>query len=575
MLILKVLKSRGFLTLLAVATLASTLLGQENLPSRFDLFTGYSWLHPGYQTYVPNVQENIDKGFTVSGAYFFNRNIGLDIDSGNHYGCCCPRIFTVEAGPIVRFPAGRVTPFVHALAGLHRMELRPPFGDDNHYGVIAGGGVDVRIMRHVSVRLFQADYEYAQHNYGLLQPKLSGVRLSTGLVWQFGSVGKPVPVTAACSVQATSVFVGESVTASAIGYNFRREVRYDWSGTGVKVSGSSSSTQVDTAGLAPGSYQVTANLSDGSRGGVASCSASFAVKQPNPPVISCSSDPAVVQFGGTSIIISNASSPDGRRLTYSYTASAGNIVGNNTTATLDSNGAQPGMITVTCNAGDDRNPPLVASSTTTVNVLAPPPPAPTAEFIAREKRLALHSVYFATARPTVEHPDGGLLSSQENTLTALASDFKTYLQSKPDASLTLEGHADPRGSNEYNQALTERRVDRVKHFLVEQGVPEASIQTKAFGKQENLTDNEVKDAIGRNPELSTEERQKVLNNMRVIILASNRRVDITLNNGATSQESVREYPFNAADSLTLLDTRGGTKKDPAPSAKKRGDPKQE
>jgi outer membrane protein OmpA-like peptidoglycan-associated protein len=138
-------------------------------------------------------------------------------------------------------------------------------------------------------------------------------------------------------------------------------------------------------------------------------------------------------------------------------------------------------------------------------------------------------------------------------LTALASDFLVYLQVKPDARLTLEGHADPRGSVEYNQALSERRVDRVKRFLVGQGVPDANIQTKAFGQQRNLTDAQVKAAVERNPELSPEDRQRVLKNMRTIILASNRRVDITLNHaGAQSQESVRQYPFNAADSLTLI-----------------------
>ena len=153
----------------------------------------------------------------------------------------------------------------------------------------------------------------------------------------------------------------------------------------------------------------------------------------------------------------------------------------------------------------------------------------------------------------LENPDAGLLASQEKTLTALASDFLIYLQSKPDARLTLEGHADPRGSVEYNQALSQRRVDRVKGFLVALGVPAANIQTKAFGEQENLTDRQVKDAVERNPELSPEDRQKVLKNMRMIILASNRRVDITLSNvGQASQQSVREYPFNAADSLTLL-----------------------
>jgi outer membrane protein OmpA-like peptidoglycan-associated protein len=271
-------------------------------------------------------------------------------------------------------------------------------------------------------------------------------------------------------------------------------------------------------------------------------------------------------MGGTSTISSNASSPDGRRLTYSYSTSTGSITGNNATATLNSTGVQPGTITVTCNVSDDRNPALTASSTTTVNVQAPPRP----DVSAIEKRLALHSVYFATAKPTQENPDGGLLPSQEKTLTALAGDFQTYLQSKPDAHLTLEGHCDPRGSVEYNQALSERRVGRTQRFLVAQGIPEASIQTKAFGKQQNLTDAEVEDAVEQNPELSSEDRQRVLKNMRTIILASNRRVDVTLNiPGQESQQSVRQYPFNATDSLTLLDTSGGTKKAARPPAKKK------
>ena len=126
---------------------------------------------------------------------------------------------------------------------------------------------------------------------------------------------------------------------------------------------------------------------------------------------------------------------------------------------------------------------------------------------------------------------------------------------------------------EYNQGLSERRVDRVKRFLVEQGIPAANIQTKAFGKQENLTDAQVKDAVERNSELSSEDRQRMLNHMRTIILASNRRVDITLSNaGQASQESVRQYPFNAADSLTLLKEEQ-TKKTTAPVAKKKANPK--
>src|SRR5260370_42573625 len=69
----------------------------------------------------------------------------------------------------------------------------------------------------------------------------------------------------------------------------------------------------------------------------------------------------------------------------------------------------------------------------------PPPPPPNPEIVELESRLALHSIYFPTAMPPIKNPNGGLLASQRQTLVALASDFKKYLQSKPDAHLILEG----------------------------------------------------------------------------------------------------------------------------------------
>ena len=477
-------------------------------------------------------------------------------------------------GPKVTFRSAHFSPFLEALVGDHRL-MPDAFHDIDKLGFMFGGGLDFNVSRHVALRLPRVDYVMSSYRYGPSattgSTDLRGIRAQAGLVFTWGGERTVTPPSAVCSVQPAEVFAGEPVTATAAGSNFnpKRTVVYKWSGSGVKPGEAGASTQIDTTGLQPGPYQVTASLSDGSKNGVASCSARFTVKEARPPVISCSSDPASVPMGGTSTISSNASSPDGRRLTYSYTTSAGNIAGNTSTATLDTGGAQPGTITVTCNVGDDRNPPLMASSSTTVNLQAPLPPTPTPDVAAIERRLALHSVYFATAKPTLENPEAGLLASQEKTLNALASDFKTYLQSKPDARLTLEGHADPRGSVEYNQGLSERRVDRVKRFLVEQGVPAANIQTKAFGKQENLTDAQVKDAVERNPELSPADRQRVLNNMRTIILASNRRVDVTLSNaGQASQESVRQYPFNAADSLTLL-KEAQRRKTTGPVAKKR------
>jgi outer membrane protein OmpA-like peptidoglycan-associated protein len=238
-----------------------------------------------------------------------------------------------------------------------------------------------------------------------------------------------------------------------------------------------------------------------------------------------------------------------------WSASGGSVSsGSGNTAVLNTTGASPGPITVSANCNDSRG----LNTPATAQVLVENPPQPSPEFIQLEHRLALHSIYFPTDQPRIENPNGGLLASQEQTLKSLADDFKNYLETKPDAHLILAGHADPRGTAEYNQALSERRVERTKRFLIEHGVPESKLETQALGEQQNLTEDQVKDAVEKNPELTSEQRQKVLANLRTILLASNRRVDVTLS--TTGQQSIREYPFNAADSLTLLQQEGTKKK---------------
>jgi outer membrane protein OmpA-like peptidoglycan-associated protein len=559
--------------------LSAVAAAQDQPVPKLELFGGYSLLDPNatFHGQLPDALQPLScrlktnpRGVGASATYNFNHWFGLTADASTHWGSGESTLaeklknagFTnYSFGPKLTYRFHSLAPFIECLVGDHRL-MPEAFHNINKLGFMFGGGIDAKLYKHVAFRLIRADFVMSSYQYGPVattpSTDIRGVRLQTGFVFSFGG-GAPVetPPSATSTVQPAEVFAGESVTASATGAHFdpKRTVRYSWNGKGVKVEGTEASTQIDTTGLEPGAYPVTATLNDGSKNGVASTTASFSVKTPHPPVIFCSPDSSSVRTGATANINANASSPDGRRLTYSYTASAGNISGNTSTATLDSTGAQPGTITVTCNVSDDRTPALTASALATVNVQPPPPPVRSPEIIAIEKRLAIHSVYFATARPREENPDGGLLPSQEKTLTVLAADFQIYLKTTPDATLTLEGHADPRGSVEYNQALSERRVDRAKQFLVAQGVPADNIKTKAFGEQQNLTDAQVKAAVERNPELTTEERQRVLSNTATIILASNRRVDITLGNtGQGTQESVREYPFNASDSLSLLDT---------------------
>ncbi|MGH9406944.1 MAG: OmpA family protein [Terriglobia bacterium] len=65
--------------------------------------------------------------------------------------------------------------------------------------------------------------------------------------------------------------------------------------------------------------------------------------------------------------------------------------------------------------------------------------------------------------------------------TALTHDAD-YLKSHPDTKVRIGGYCDQRGSEEYNLGLGERRADAAKQFLVNLGIPEASIATVSFGK---------------------------------------------------------------------------------------------
>ena len=167
------------------------------------------------------------------------------------------------------------------------------------------------------------------------------------------------------------------------------------------------------------------------------------------------------------------------------------------------------------------------------------------------------SVYFPTDRPRSIKSDAALLDSEKETLKSIADAFHQYLGYQPDARLVLSGHADKRGPQAYNQPLSERRAALAKKFLVEQGIPEGDIETQAFGKEQNLTADQVKQNVEQNPNLNTEDQQKALQKMQTIVLAYNRRVDITLK--PTGQESAHEYPFKSQDFAMLIDRNGPTR----------------
>jgi OmpA family/PKD domain len=579
----------GLLTVLSVFLISSPGLTQSDSNPKYDVFVGYQWLHPGGTVPAPTSDPtnptsysvpDMSKGFGSAFTYNIDPHWGGEFDFGQNWGSSNYET-TGSVGPRFIWRTDDANYFLHSLVSLNRVNVNGLNGN-NGVGAILGGGMDLPLRKRLAWRLFQVDYVWARHNYAdfaapefpdLRRPSFEGIRLRTGLVFSWGGTPSVAPA-ASCSAQPSEVFVGEPVTATVIASNFnpKHTLTYVWNpSSGGQVIGKDTTAQIDTTSAAPGTYTVTAHVTDAKEknNNEASCSASFTVKPlppKNPPTMSVSANPTSLPAGGTVNLAANCTSPDGVSVSVaSWTASGGAVSGSGASATLNTTGAAPGSITVGATCADSRG---LSSQATTQVTIENPPPNP--EVARLEARLSLHSVYFPTNQPPVTDPNAGLVGSQERTLIALAADFQKYLEAKPDAHLTLEGHADKRGSDAFNQALSERRVARVKSFLVEHGVPEAAVETKALGDQHNLTADEVKDSVDNNPDLTQEERARILKRMQTIIWASNRRVDVTLNTAGQTETSVRQFPFNAADALTLIGGREGEgrKKATKPAPKK-------
>lgn len=160
--------------------------------------------------------------------------------------------------------------------------------------------------------------------------------------------------------------------------------------------------------------------------------------------------------------------------------------------------------------------------------------------------VTLESVFYPTAYPVKEHADVGLVTSQQQSLNEVASTFKKYLDYDDTAKLTVVGHADVRGSSPYNESLSQRRADRVKDYLVSQGISADKIETRAEGKERQLENSEVSQLQEQNP---AKPEKWMMRRVRNTWLAYNRRVDIILQ--PTGQESTKFYPDGASDAKIL------------------------
>jgi len=471
--------------LCSVGTLA---VAQDQPAPKWELYGGYSAFYPGCTVYgllpggVAPVSSCLTwdpRGVGASITYDFNRWFGLTVDSSGQWGSgksgVAARIdqvefFNISGGPKITFRTHYFSPFLEVLGGEHRLASEA-FGNDLAPGFMAGGGLDVNWGRHFAVRLFRADFVYSDHQYGpssvVPATDVRGLRLQAGLVYMFGGEQPGPPVSASCTVNPSEVMVGEPTTATAAGSNFdpKHTLNYTWSSTGGQITGKDNTASITTNGVAGGSYTVTAHISDPKmrKGGEASCMATFIVKEPpkNPPRISCSANPSMVQAGTYSTISCTCTSPDNVAVTVGgWTSSGGSISGGGTSATLNTTGASSGPISIGATCTDSRG--LTASTRSSVTVENPPPPPPQATKVNE------------CAYPNEKKP-----WRVDNTCKAELDDVALKLQQDPDAKLIVVGNSEPK---EKRKNLAAERALNVKAYIsggeAKQNIDQSRIETR-------------------------------------------------------------------------------------------------
>ena len=87
-----------------------------------------------------------------------------------------------------------------------------------------------------------------------------------------------------------------------------------------------------------------------------------------------------------------------------------------------------------------------------------------------------------------------LTKAAQNTLEKQAK----WLKANGSATIAIEGHADERGTREYNLALGDRRANAAKDYLMTQGISSSRVTTISFGKERPVNSGSNKKAWAQN-----------------------------------------------------------------------------
>ena len=389
-------------------------------------------------------------------------------------------LFTYMIGPQFTLSRGKLRPFGEVLVGgAHSNVYKNAFNNltftgisgapsNNAFAAAAGLGLDIALSRRFSIRPFEVDYLYTNFS-SVLTANQNSWRYLGGVVLTFG--GKPpIPPSASCSASPTEIWSGAPVTATISTQNFnpKHTVTYSWTSSGGRASGTGETGSVETTGLAPGSYAVSATATDAKekKNNTASCSAPFTVKQPRAPTATCSASPQTIKPGDSFTLTVAAESLDDSTLTYSYSSSAGNITGTGNSATETTTSANAGStITATANVVDGRGLSTSCSAAVTVQPF-PVVTAPPEVISAGECKFNMSN------KP----------GRVDNECKAVLDEVALQVQRQPNGTVVVVGYTDEQETVKMTQLAGQRAVN-VKYYLTSgeggAGIDASRVQVKA------------------------------------------------------------------------------------------------
>lgn len=117
-------------------------------------------------------------------------------------------------------------------------------------------------------------------------------------------------------------------------------------------------------------------------------------------------------------------------------------------------------------------PPPATSAPAPVAAPMPSGPVPGSQAHFRQQMAGQDVIYFDTDKFDIDSQDQAALRTQAQYLTQYGT-----------IRATIEGHADERGTRDYNLALGERRANAAKNYLVSLGVAASRLTTVSYGEE--------------------------------------------------------------------------------------------